>query len=71
MKENLVLGTRVPIGTNAKFSTSNFLSKDCLIQSHFKTDVLFYKNREKVGMPREKRLFWLDALCYLEENPLL
>lgn len=68
LKENLVLGTRIPIGTNANFFTSNFLSKDCLIQSHFKIDTLFFKKTEKVGIPREKRLFWLDALCYLEEK---
>ena len=71
LKENLVLGTRVPIGTSASCCTSNLLSKDCLIQIYFKTDILFYKNKGKVGIPREKQLFWLDALCYLEENSLL
>jgi hypothetical protein len=71
LKENLVLGTRVPIGTSANCCTSNLLSKDRLIQTYFKTDILFYKNKRKVGIPREKQLFWLDALCYLEENSLL
>jgi hypothetical protein len=71
LKENLVLGSRIPIGTNASFFTSNFLSKNCSIQNYFKTDILIYRSREKIGRPREKRLFWLDALCYLEENPLM
>jgi hypothetical protein len=69
LKENLVLGSRIPIGTNASFFTSNFLSKNRSIQNYFKTDILIYRSREKIGRPREKRLFWLDALCYLEENP--
>jgi hypothetical protein len=68
LKENLVLGTRIPIGTNANFFTSNILLKKHLNRRHFETDIIPYKNKKKIGIPRNQRLFWLDALCYLEEN---
>jgi hypothetical protein len=68
LKENLILGTRIPIGTNANSFISNVLLEDHSIQRHFKTDISFHKNKKKFGIPRNQRLFWLDALCYLEEN---
>ena len=68
LKENLILGTRIPIGTNANFFASNVLSKNHSIHDHLKINN--HKNRKKIGTPRKNILFWVDKFCYLEENSL-
>merc|ERR1712224_596396 len=47
LKENLILGTRLPIGTNSRFFTSNILSKEILSQVPLKTNVFYFTHEEK------------------------
>jgi hypothetical protein len=68
LKENLILGTRIPIGTNANFLTSSVLSKNHFIQTQSRTNS--QRNRKKIGIPRKSSLFWTDKFSYLEENSL-
>ena len=68
LKENIILGTRLPIGTNGRFFTSNILLRNKSFQSSFKTNTRYYQNKRKNNIPRKRCLFWVDALSYLEEN---
>jgi hypothetical protein len=60
LKENLILGTRLPIGTNARFFT-----KDIIISTN-STDKYFEIKKKKSIIERKKLLLWIDALYYLE-----
>lgn len=65
LKENLILGTRLPIGTNSRFLIFNYLyNKDKYKRSN-NTNINLIKRRNNV-IKRKKILLWLDALNYLE-----
>jgi hypothetical protein len=71
LKENLILGTRLPIGTNSRFFTSNALTSNNYFKKSFGTNLSQYIKKEENKQPRKQSLFWLDALCYLKEKLLL
>jgi hypothetical protein len=70
LKENLILGTRLPIGTNARFFTSNVISKDILSQGSSKANVFYFEQKEKNIALQNKRLSWSFVLHYLEKDSL-
>jgi hypothetical protein len=67
LKENLILGIRLPIGTNANFLISRDKSIDKIILKWKNQHVL---EKIIVIIQKENRFIWIDALCYLERNPL-
>jgi hypothetical protein len=65
LKENLILGTRLPIGTNSRFFTGkSAVARNFEPKISIKTR---YFTRTKDKIIKRKRIFiWIDALCYLD-----
>jgi hypothetical protein len=70
LKENLILGTRLPIGTNARFLISNILFEYKLSDKSRKFKALQPMKKKYSTLYRKSSFLWLDALCYLEGNAL-
>ena len=72
LKENLIFGTRLPIGTKTRFLNinvrfkDNFLNQNITIKST--TPQFFVKNSDKIK--RKLFLFWPDTI-YLESNSFI
>jgi DNA-directed RNA polymerase subunit beta' len=64
LKENLILGTYLPIGTNALFLASNFLSNRNVLRKKLQSETIHGVTKEK-GSPT---FFWFDALSYLDRS---
>jgi DNA-directed RNA polymerase subunit beta' len=64
LKENLILGTCLPIGTNALFLASNFLSNRNVLRKKLQSETIHGVTKEK-GSPT---FFWFDALSYLDRS---
>jgi hypothetical protein len=62
LKENLILGTRLPIGTSARFFRFNN-SVYTTVPIEFPKEIAIKK---RYIIERKKLLLWLDALYYLE-----
>jgi DNA-directed RNA polymerase beta' subunit len=62
LKENLILGTRLPIGTNARFFTI-----DMAVYSNSTRKYLEGIKKKNI-IERKNLLLWIDALYYLEVN---
>jgi hypothetical protein len=65
LKENLILGTRLPIGTNARFFKSNL----SLIINPVNEFSKIIKNKKNISILEVKKfLIWIDTSYYLELN---
>jgi hypothetical protein len=71
LKENLILGTLLPIGTNSRSLISDIFSVNSFSDKSQKTKVQNLTTRKKDIVQRKTSLLWIDTIYYLEIGLLI